>query len=117
MIQQYLLTTKQRSMELSNMDVWWLIGRFDAFRPKGRGSNPALAAWANSSLTMLCITIASTPPRRESALLSLACIRKKGDIKDQLHWILIAREWFAQDPEWVAGVSEEKNWTPVNPGL
>jgi len=34
---------------------------------------------------MLYITIASAPPRREIALLSLACIRKKGDIKDQLY--------------------------------
>jgi len=32
---------------------------------------------------MLCITIASAPPRRESAFLSLTCIREEGDIKDQ----------------------------------
>src|SRR6218665_1248476 len=32
---------------------------------------------------MFCITIASAPSRHESALLSLECIRKKGDIKDQ----------------------------------
>src|SRR6218665_1742562 len=32
---------------------------------------------------MLCITISFAPPRRE--LLSLACIRKKGDIKNQLY--------------------------------
>jgi len=37
---------------------------------------------------MLCITIASAQPRRESALLSLACIRKKGDIKYQLYCIV-----------------------------
>src|SRR6218665_586774 len=37
---------------------------------------------------MLCITIASAPPRREIALLSLACIRKKGDIKDELYCIV-----------------------------
>ena len=65
--------------------------RFSALRPEG--SNPALAARslnleqvaASSSPTMLCIAIASAPPRRESTLLTLACTRKKGDIKDQLY--------------------------------
>src|SRR6218665_1969869 len=39
---------------------------------------------------MLCITIAYAPPRRESSLLSLACIRKKGYIKDQLYCIVLS---------------------------
>src|SRR6218665_2365217 len=52
------------------------------------GLNPGLAATqgpsASSLPTMLCITIASVPPRRESALLSLACTRKNGNIKDSI---------------------------------
>ena len=34
-------------------------------------------------------TIASAPPRHESALLSLTCIRKKGNIKDKLYCIVL----------------------------
>src|SRR6218665_2441989 len=34
---------------------------------------------------MLCNSIASAPPRRVTALLSLACILKKGEIKDVLY--------------------------------
>ena len=42
---------------------------------------------------MLSITIASVPPRRKSALLRLACIRNKGDIKDQLYCIVSIHLW------------------------
>jgi len=38
---------------------------------------------------MLCITIASAPPRRESALLNLACTRMKGNIKHQLCCLIV----------------------------
>jgi|SRR6218665_4054634 len=53
------------------------------------GSNPALAAMARRNLEQVprpqrSALHASEPPRRESALLSFACIRKKNDIKDQV---------------------------------
>ena len=52
--------------------AWWFIGRFVAFRSKGRGSNPALAVmcghWASPSLAVSCC--AST---RNSDTVSVLC--------------------------------------------
>jgi len=41
------------------------------------------------SKTVSTITIASAPPRRESALLNLARTRKKDDIKDQMYCVCV----------------------------
>ena len=72
--------------------AWWLIGGFVAFRPNGRGfesrSSRHVGTLSKFLVHNLFITIASAPPRRESALLSLAYIRTKGDIKDQLYCIV-----------------------------
>src|SRR6218665_3115798 len=72
--------------------AWWLIGGFVAFRPNHRGfesrSSRHVGTLSKFLVHNLFITIASAPPRRESALLSLAYIRTKGDIKDQLFCIV-----------------------------
>jgi len=68
-----------------------MVGSVPCVR-KVPGFNPALAATygprGSSSPTMLCITIVSSPLRHESALLSLACSRKRSTIKDQLYCIV-----------------------------
>ena len=75
--------------------LWGLVAHWQIHRLSSEGSQVRIPLWppcrdlrASSSPTMLCITIASAQPRRESALLSLACIRKKGDIKYQLYCIV-----------------------------
>ena len=74
--------------------VWWLIDTFFAFRPKDRGFKSRFSRHVYGTLSkFLAHNVLhynwSQSPNRESVLLSLACIRKKGDINDQLYCIVL----------------------------
>jgi len=74
----------------------WNTGRRTWLEQEWMNGEVVASKRSSASTTMAEASIAwsSWQPRRESALLNLACIRQKGDIKDQLYYCIVTKKQF-----------------------